>query len=304
MPSRPIPGLNASRPTDFNDVVLFVRVVRAGSFSAAARELRVPVSTVSRRIARLESVLDARLLARTTRTLRLTDLGKTYLEHAERAMDELREADELVRAAQAVPRGRVRITAPLGLGASVTRALASYLERYPLVSVELDLTERRVDLQANAIDLAVRSGPIDGDVVARKLSTSSRGIYASSRYLERRGRPKRIDDLASHDLIAVSRSSIYGTVWTLIPSAKSPSRTVPFSFTPRFSVSNLMAAKEAAMAGIGIALLPAQHVADGELQRILPNVTGQPGELWLVYSRRRKALSAAVRTCMDHLVGE
>jgi DNA-binding transcriptional LysR family regulator len=293
---------------DLNDVALYALVVRAASFSAAAKQHGVPVSTVSRRIARLERRLGARLLERTTRRLRLTDVGERYFEHAERALEELSEGSRYVRELHAAPRGRVRITAPVGLGPMLTSALASYLAETPLVSIEVDLTERRVDLLAEGFDIAVRAGPLDhGDFVARKILETTRQLFASKRYLDRRGRPKRLSDLASHDLIA-TRATTTGAVWELFDSASQEESRKPgagrrhrFAFRPRLFVNELMAARNAALSGIGIALLPSGQIQRGELERVLPKLSGEKGGLWVLYPAHRN-LTAAVRSCAEHLV--
>lgn len=290
---------------DFNDAALFVEVVRAASFTAAAREHGVPVSTVSRRIVRLESRLGARLLERTTRRLRLTSVGERYFEHAERALDELTEGSRHVREAQAMPRGKVRITAPVGVGPQLSRTLAPFLLNAPLVSVELDLSDRRVDLVAEGFDIALRAGPIEsGDHVARKLLDSTRGLYASPAYLARRGRPRRVEDLKDHDLIA-TRATASGAVWELVAMkrARGSARRHRIDFKPRLLVNELMAARHAAVAGIGITQLPVSHAEGGTLERVLPRLSGESIGLWLVH-RAHRSVTAAVRACVDHLLGE
>jgi DNA-binding transcriptional LysR family regulator len=290
---------------DFNDAALFVQVVRAASFSAAAREHGVPVSTVSRRIVRLESRLGARLLERTTRRLRLTSVGERYFEHAERALDELTEGSRHVREAQAVPRGRVRITAPVGVGPQLSRALAPFMLSAPLVTVEIDLGDRRVDLAAEGFDIALRAGPIDsGDHVAKKIHDSTRGLFASSAYLARHGRPKRVEDLREHDLIA-TRATTSGAVWELVSAtrARGKARRHRIDFKPRLVVNELQAARHAATAGIGITMLPVVQVERGTLERVLPQLSGESIGLWLVY-RAHRSVTAAVRACVEHLLRE
>jgi DNA-binding transcriptional LysR family regulator len=143
--------MNARVHLDLNDVALLVRVVQTRSFTAAARERGVPVSTVSRRIARLESALGTRLLERTTRRLSLTDEGRRYFAHAERAVEDLARGTDRVRELQNEPHGRLRILAPLTLGAPVANVLYTYLAKYPGVSVDLELADRhrRGDLLAD-----------------------------------------------------------------------------------------------------------------------------------------------------------
>ena len=244
---------------DLNDVSLFVQVVQAASFSSVARARGVPVSTVSRRIARLESSLDARLLERTTRRLHLTDAGRAYFAYAERAIDELGQGNNHLRALDVVPRGRVRITAPVGVGRMVTRALGSYLDEARAVSIELELSDRRADFLAEGFDIAVRAGPIDTpDFVGRQIVATARGLFASREYLDRRGRPRRLADLLSHDLIA-TRLSASGAVWQLLGGG-SRRRRHRFAFKPRFVVNDLATARYAVRSGIGISLLPTADI--------------------------------------------
>jgi DNA-binding transcriptional LysR family regulator len=282
---------------DLNDVRLLVEVVHAASFTSAAKARGVPVSTVSRRVARLERDVGTMLLERTTRRLRLTDAGRRFFGHAERALDELTEGANGVRSLASVPRGHVRITAPIGIGAMLTTSLASYLAEHPHVTVEVDLTDRRVDLLAEGFDIAFRSGEVDSpDFVGKLVYASSRGLFASKDYLKRRGRPKNLADLARHDLIAM-RASSRGAVWDLVTRG---GRTKRFTFTPRLVVNEMMAARSAAVAGGGIAFLPEQQT-NPALARVLPEIGGSPGGMWLLYPARR-SVTAAVRSCVDHLL--
>jgi DNA-binding transcriptional LysR family regulator len=287
---------------DLNDVALFVHVVQAESFSAAAKAHGVPVSTVSRRIARLETRLGTRLLERTTRRLRLTDVGRTYFAHAERALDELTQGAHHVRVVDVVPRGRIRITAPVGLGGALTTALAPFLAAHPQVAIELDLSERRADLVAEGFDIALRAGPVDSaDFTGRQLVVSTRHLVASADYLARRGSPRRIADLPSHDLIA-TRASTGGAVWELYETGRGRKRRRRrVAFKPRLAVNEMFAARDAARAGIGIAFVPPFDDDGDGLERVLPAVSGEPTGMWLLYPARR-SLTAAVRACVQHLI--
>ncbi|HEX4457377.1 MAG TPA: LysR family transcriptional regulator, partial [Polyangia bacterium] len=201
---------------DLNDVALLVRVVQAQSFSAAARQRGVPVSTVSRRIARLEAALGVRVLERSTRRLRLTDAGRTFFAHAERAVDDLAQGGDRVRELNQEPRGRVRVLAPVVLGAAVANVVCAYLARHPRVSIDLELAERPVDLLAEGVDLAILTWKIDGtDFVARELWRASRKLMlASPAYVAARGMPRRPEELARHDCIATRAADGFMT-WTL-----------------------------------------------------------------------------------------
>ena len=252
--------MNAKVDLDLNDVSLLVRVVQTRSFSAAARERGVPVSTVSRRVARLESALGTRLLERTTRTLRLTDAGRAYFAHAERAMDDLAQGSGHVRELQAEPRGRVRIMAPISLGPGIADVVYTYLAKHPGVSIDLELEGRRVDLLADGFDIAVVAGRVEetSDFVAREiLRTTRKLLFASPRYLQAHGKPRRVDDLSRHDCISTRGADGHAT-WTLT-QGRTKRR---FTFAPRLHVSAFSAAHGAVLAGIGIAMLPESLCAD------------------------------------------
>lgn len=283
---------------DLNDVALFVDVVRAESFTAAAKTRGVPVSTVSRRITRLEGRLDTRLLERTTRRLHLTDIGRSYFQHAEAALVQLGEGTQLVRTFHVAPHGRVRITAPTGLGPILARVLAPYLAAYPDVTIDIELTDRRVDILEEGFDIAVRTGRIESsELVARKIFETSRALYASKAYLAEHGRPKRIADLPKHHLIA-SHATTSGAVWELYTNGKRHR----VSFKPRLVVNDMTTARMAVTAGIGISLLPRSVVAT-DLETVLPSASGPLGGLWVLYPARR-GLTAAVRTCADHVIAQ
>lgn len=289
---------------DLNDVALFVRVVQARSFTTAARERGVPGSTVSRRISRLEGVLGLRLLERTTRSLRLTDAGRAYFAHAQRAVDDVWQGTDLVRELRDEPRGRVRVLSPIALGAAVSSVICSYLARHPGVSIDLELDGRRTDLLAEGFDLAIVAGKVDSsDFVARPLWQATRKLlYTSPRYLAARGTPRRVDDLARHDCVAMHAIDGYAT-WTLTQGRQRRRLT----FAPRLYVSEFSAAHGAVLAGIGIAMLPevlcAGDVAARRLVRVLDSYEGETGGVYLLY-RAHRSLTAAVRTCVEHFLAE
>lgn len=290
--------MDAKAPLDFNDVGLFVRVVRLSSFSAAARERGVPVSTISRRIARLEAALGIRLLERTTRRLRLTDAGRAYFGHAERAVEDLAQGSARVRELQQEPRGRVRIVAP-HLAAALGETLFRYLAKHPGVSIEL-LRDPRQDF-----DIAVLTGKLEdsADFVARELWRSTRKLlYASPGYLKARGTPRTPRDLVRHDCIA-SEAVDGHTTWTLLRGRRKQRVTV----APRLYVTEAGLVRQAALAGLGIAMVPelycTRDVAEGRLVPVLPRYQGEAGGVHLLY-RAHRAFTAAVRTCVDHLLTE
>lgn len=295
--------MDAKAIADLNDVALLVRVVQTRSFSAAARERGVPVSTVSRRIARLESALGTRLLERTTRALRLTDAGRAYFDHASRAMDDLAQGTNQLQERQAEPRGRIRILAPTWFADSVANVLFGYLAEYPHVSVDLELDQRSTD--PGGFDIAIVAGKLEetSDFVAREIwRAAPKRLFASPRYLRARGTPNRVGDLVGHDLIAI-RSREGSSSWALVNGRSKRRHT----FAPRLYASEISVARRAALAGLGITLLPeilcVDDLAKNRLVQVMAGWEGERGGVHLLY-RAHRSLTAAVRTCIDRFLAE
>src|SRR6185295_1467591 len=230
----------------------------------------MPKSTVSRKVVDLEARLGARLLERTTRTLRLTDTGRAYFAHAERILIELEQADATVTQLQAAPRGPLRVSAPLNIS-QLGPIGERFLARYPEVQLEIACTDRIVDLIAEGFDLALRVGKLaDSTLIARPLATMRNVLTASPSLLERSGVPSSPEQLPNWPCIAfggvAERSS-----WELLSAT---GRTASVRITPRFIVNDFDVLGSAALAGLGIALLPAQRCAEdvraGRLRRVLP----------------------------------
>ena len=285
---------------DLNDAQLFAKVVEKGSFSGAARLLGLPVSSVSRKVARLEEQLGSRLLHRTTRKLSLTDAGRTYHDMVSSALEQLHAAAAAVSGLQAEPSGRIRFTSVPGLSRYAWGLVEEFLARYPKVSIEMDLTERTVDMIEGGYDLALRAGQLpDSSLVSRKLMTTSFGLMATPAYLDAHGRPATLDDLAEHECV-VFGLSLRGAQWRLQQGRKT--KEVPIR--GRLAITDLEAVVQACLRGLGIAMLPLQMtellVARGELERVLADWSGPTGGLYLVYPSRRH-LSPSVRAFMDYL---
>ena len=297
--------MGAKPEPDLNDVGLLVRVVQLHSFSAAARERGVPVSSVSRRISRLESALGTRLLERTTRSLRLTDAGRVYFDHAARAMEELVHGTGQLAERHAEPRGRVRVLAPTWLAGAVGRVVHGYLERHPKVSVDLDLTHRVLPRAAEGFDIAIVAGGVGdtGDFVVRPIwSADPKRLFASPAGLKARGAPRSVGELSKHALIATRAQDGFAT-WALVRGREKRRLT----FAPRFSVSEISAARDAALAGVGIALLPqllcTEDLARKRLLHVLEGWEGEGGGVDLLH-RAGRSLPIAVRACIDRLLTE
>src|SRR5258707_11110449 len=183
---------------DLNEVLVFVRVVQAGSFTKGAAQLGMPKSTVSRKVSELEERLDARLLQRTTRKLSLTDVGRTYYDYCARIVGEVEDAERAVSSLQETPRGLLRVTAPINV-AFLGPIVSDFLKRYPEVRLELFCTGRAVDLVEERFDLGIRVGTLaDSTLIAKSLGRVGWLLVATPAYLEKRGRPPTPDDLSQH----------------------------------------------------------------------------------------------------------
>jgi DNA-binding transcriptional LysR family regulator len=273
---------------DLNAVAVFVRVVETGSFTRAAHELELPKSVVSRRVARLEQELGVRLLQRTTRKLTLTDAGARYHRQAAAALSALSEATQTVSSEQNVPRGLVRLTAPTDLlPGYFAEQIAEFCKRYPLVHVELDLTSRRVDLIAEGFDFALRAGVLqDSSLIARKITSSELIPVASPAYLEERGVPRRVSDLETHPFVLFSPNNQVSRL-----SLTGPKGVEHVELTGPVTVNSPSFARDLALAGLAMALVPSQACAEalaqGRLLRVLPDHSLPGAALYLVYPAAR-----------------
>src|SRR5689334_6280908 len=203
---------------DFNDTLMFVKVVEKGSFTAAAMALGVPKATLSRKITELEQRLGTRLLKRTTRKLGLTEAGTLYYERSARIAQDLTEAESAVSQLNSAPRGWLRFTAPYSLGTdAITPLLPEFMARYPDVRLEMFLSNEKMDLIASEMDIALRVGNLpDSSLSARKLASLQMHIYASPDYLARHGEPLQPADLEHHRALAFSQQRHNGRyIWEL-----------------------------------------------------------------------------------------
>ncbi|HEX8785233.1 MAG TPA: LysR family transcriptional regulator [Telluria sp.] len=284
-----------------NDLLLFARIVEAGSFSMAAQRLDLPKSTVSRRIALLESRLGERLLQRTTRRLVLTEFGASLIEHARKVAEEVEAAGALAQHRQAAPSGKLRVSMPHDFANfGMSPLLAKFMERYPAVSLELDLSPRRVDLVAENFDVAIRMGdlPEDSTLNARRVVINRLNLYAAPSYLARRGLPEHPDDLAEHDLLCILSRNGGPAPWILQRGKVRWERILPARLTAN---SPEMLARVAS-SGAGIAasseLFAAPFVATGELVRVLPEWEMPEDSGWAVFPGRR-LMPAKLRVFLD-----
>ena len=239
------------------ELAAFVAVVESNGFSAAARASGARKATLSLRVSDLETRLGVPLLVRTTRSLRLTEEGRAYLEHARRSLAAARDADAVVTAAKSEPSGLLRVTAPGSLADMLfNTVVVAYLTKHPGVSVSLDTSMRRIDLTREGFDLAVRIGSLaESGLVARRLGKTSGGYFASPKYLEQRGKPRRPEDLREHDTIAITTAD-GPTEWAFVVDGKRSSVAV----RPRLLASSFELGVRAAAAAVGILRAPRHFV--------------------------------------------
>jgi DNA-binding transcriptional LysR family regulator len=273
--------------------------VDAGSFSGGAAKLGMTPSGVSKLVARLEGRLGVRLLSRSTRQMKLTDLGVLYLERSRRIFEDLDALESLIEARDDVPRGVLRVTAPVVLGhVRVLPAVLAFRKAFPDVKVHVLLVDRVVDLVEEHIDLAIRmtASPPQA-AVAKKLGDDERCLCASPEYLARRGRPLRPQDLKSHECLAfVPGGSIDGASapWRFRSETGSP---LDVRVCGGMQVNNTLSLREAALAGHGIADLPRYLVAGdlraGRLQPVLGDYLVVDRAVYAVYAPGRPVPSKA-----------
>lgn len=287
---------------DFNEILIFARVVQAGSFIGASRGLGIPKSTISRKVADLEARLGARLLQRTTRTIRLTDVGQMYYKHAARVLGEVEEAELAVSRMQDVPRGVLRVTVPLNFG-HLGPVVASFLQRYPEVQVELLSADRVVDLIEEGYDVAIRTGALaDSTLVARSLGSLKSVLVANPAYLRTHGTPMRPEDLERFDCVVFGAGPDRGR-WHLVRDAVK--RRVKVN--ARLVVNDFEFVEQAARDGIGIAVLPLfrckSALQEHQLQQVLPDWCIPEIPLHAVYPSTRY-LSPKVKAFVDYVRDE
>jgi DNA-binding transcriptional LysR family regulator len=279
----------------------FVSVVNLGSLQKAADRLGVSSATISRRLTELESELGVRLVERTTRSLRVTDLGRAFHDQCARGLDALADARDLVASSGARVGGTVRISAPPNIGPLLLGAIAQVRSAHPEVHVLFVETERRLDQRSDDIDLFVRAGEVfDERLVARKLATYPHVLVSSKQYIARAGTPKSPAELESHDTLVFGGGRRFAG-WDLVPSRSGAA--VHVNVRPALSSNDYGTIAQAVQAGMGIAEIPAILLGEqrASLVRILPKWTLGEVTLSLLFASDR-LLSRAVRAVIDAIM--
>ena len=284
----------------FEDMRLFCQVMESGSFTAAAEQLGLSKQFVSRRLIQLEDRLGVRLLNRSTRRLDVTPLGQSYYESALRLLSEVEQVEQGIAGQNSEPRGTIRLSAPLSFAmAHLGCLLPVFLQRYPQVSVEVDLSDRPVDLIGEGYDLVLRIGTLgDSTLIARRIASVQRVYCASPAYLALRGTPQKPDDLAAHDCLPYGHGR--QVQWRFQSKGKLQSLNV----SGRMRVNNGELLRDTAIAGLGVTYLPTFIVADalkdGRLVTLLDDFAPEPLTLSAVYPQHRQR-SRPVQALVDFL---
>ncbi len=278
-------------------VTEFVAVAETESFTQAAKRLGISTAQVSRQISALEARLATRLFHRTTRKVSVTEAGQIYFQHCRQVLDGLDEAERAITNLHSTPRGKLRITAPVIYGERTIAPLVNdFVLRYPQLEVQLNLTNRTLDLVAEAYDLAVRMGSLESSsLMARRLASRTQYVCASPQYLASHGTPHSLSELDNHNCLQGSQDH-----WRFQENNKTRSLRIKGNL----SCGSGWALLDAALKGVGIVQLPdyyvQPHLDSGQLVALLMQHQQPEEGIWAVYPHNRH-LSPKVRMLLDHL---
>ncbi|WP_434700082.1 LysR family transcriptional regulator [Pseudomonas sp. D1-1] len=288
----------------FEEMRIFAQVMESGSFTAAADKLGLSKQFVSRKLMELEQRLGVRLLNRSTRRLDVTPLGQRYHEAALRLLSEVEQVEQGISGQTSEPRGTIRLSAPLSFAvAHLGSLLPLFLQRYPDVTVEVDLSDRSVDLLGEGYDLALRIGVLeDSTLIARRIASIERVYCASAAYLAQRGTPTRPEDLRTHDCLPYGHSR--QVQWRFAGKGK----PLALEVVGRMRANNGDLLRDAAIAGMGITYLPTfilgEALRDGRLIQVLEGFETEPLTLSAVYPQHRQSsrpVQALVEFLREHM---
>lgn len=289
---------------DLNDMVYFTEIVAQGGFAAAGRSLNMPKSKLSRRFADLETSLGVRLLQRTTRKLKLTPVGEIYLRHCQAMREQAQAAQEAVAQVQTAPCGTVRVACPVTVAQStLAELIPGFMARYPLVRLDVQVSNRAVDVVEEGFDVALRVRTTLEDsatLVVKNFGGTATLLVASPQQLQRQGRPNEVEDLARMDTVDMSARDGKSR-WNL----QGPDGRIHVHLhQPRVALDDLATLKTLVLQGIGMCFMPdylcRHEIAHGQLEEVLPGWAPQPGLFHAVFPTRRGMLPA-VRCFLDYL---
>jgi DNA-binding transcriptional LysR family regulator len=285
-----------------DSLIIFTTVVKANNFTNAAHQLGLTPSAVSKQISLLEDRLGVRLLNRTTRSVSPTEAGQLFFNRCSRLLEDLEEAEHMVKDLETSPRGTLKISATPTFGRSMLmKIFAQFLEQYPNVNFDLTLADKGLDLVREGIDLAIHLGSLqDSRLVARPVARQKVILAASQEYLAKHGQPKALNELVDHFILMVSGIDFAEPRWIkrFIKEAGLANKD------RRFTVNDLDTLCEAALNGMGIAALPIymirEHIDSGKLVHILPEINFPVRTIHVVYPENRY-LSAKSRAFVDFM---
>jgi DNA-binding transcriptional LysR family regulator len=286
---------------DLNLLMLFREIVTAGSISQAAVRLETPKATLSRKLRQLEQQVGAVLLKRGPHRLEVTEIGQALLQHCERIAAEAADASGIASEMQSQLRGTMRIAIPFGLSSTwISQALARFALEYPDVRLIIHVTNSWVDVSEEPYDVAIYIGRVLNEhLPVRRLAELPRGVYGSPAYCARKGAPKKPADLLDHDCIALE-SQIRDRLWTF----EVPGKNQPVTVKPRMTVSEIIAAREMAVAGLGFSILTHAvcdaEVRENKLVRVLKDWQIPPVAIWVTFLERRH-MPLRIRAFIDML---
>lgn len=288
---------------DLNDMMVFLSVVETGSFTFAANKLGIPKANISRKVSRLEKKLSITLLERSTRSQHLTEAGKRYLVHCKRIHEELTLATTTVSELLHSYKGDLKIGASVSTGQLILKpALAQFMHLYPEINVQLNLVNRRVDFIEEGFDLVIRIGRLaDSTLIAKKLGTTTRKLFASPAYLAKHGKPTSVTQLIEHQLLIMN--PINNDLRLSLLSMQGESFTI--NCKPRLLVDDFAILKQSLIDGLGIAVLPEymshEAVSTGILVNVLPDWGMEAVDIYALYPRNRAKIPK-VKAFLDFVV--
>ena len=288
---------------DLNDLKFYAAVVANGGFSAASRALGIPKSRISRRVAALESQLGVRLLERSSRRFSVTEVGQDVYRHARAALSEAEAIEDVAARLKVEPHGLVRLSCPLGADRILATDLSRFLARHPRLRIQVIVSNRRVDLIEEGVDVAIRVRErldTDAELQVKIIGRASSKLVASRAFLDAHGRPSKPAELAFLPTLSQTERQDVER-WTLVDESGAEAVVV---HEPRLSAGEFGILRQAAIDGVGIAFLPEyscrEPLADGRLEQVLPDWSGREGILHLVFTSRR-GLLPGVRAVIDFL---